>query len=414
MNSRIIIVNRFFHPDLAPTAQLLSDVAFHLREAGMQVHAITGRQRYDDPSTLFPRAEEARGVHIHRVATTRLGRHGLWGRAIDFLSFYATATWRMLLLARRGDIMIVTTDPPLMSLPASLVASLRGVRLVNSLQDLYPEVAQAAGLGGAIGKRLFPLLKRLRNLSLKKAATNVVLGDGMASRLRSEGLNDEKIRIIPNWQDGSLLKPVPHAANALREKWGLKDRFVVGYSGNLGRLHDVNTILDAIRRLHVRAASDAAARRVLFLFIGGGALHAQLQEEIRRHGLSNVMVKPYQPRRILAQSLSAADVHLISLRPEFEGLAVPSKFYGVLAVGRPTIFIGGARGEIPRILARHGCGMAIEVGDGEKLAKAILTLAEDAESCRRMGHKARTLFMAEYDKPHAMRRWEELIREVAN
>src|SRR5262249_41749606 len=116
---------------------------------------------------------------------------------------------------------------------------------------------------------------------------------------------------------------------------------------------------------------------VCWLFIGSGALFEPLKAEIARRGLTSVRFEPYRPRALLAQSLSAADVHLVSLRPVLEGLIVPSKFYGICAAGRPTLFIGDGDGEIARLIRRHDCGRSVCAGDGAGLAQTVLELAAD-------------------------------------
>ncbi len=414
---RPIFLNRFFHPDHSATSQILSDLAFSLAEEGREVRVITSRQRYDDARAQLPARETVRGVEVHRIATTRFGRGRLLVRAVDYLTFYLSATWQLWRLARKGDVIVAKTDPPLLSIPVAIVARLRGARLVNWLQDAFPEVAEAAGVGGRAARPLLGLLRALRNRSLRAAAMNVALGDRMAAHLREEGVAEAQIRVIPNWQDGHLVRPVPHKANRLRTAWGLEGKFVVGYSGNLGRVHDLATLLEAMALLHDgRGASGEtkdAEPEIVFLFIGGGALHAMLAKEVEQRGLSNVLLKPYQPREALAESLSVADVHLVTLRPEFEGLIVPSKFYGVAAAGRATIFVGDLDGEIPRLLAEHDCGLTVEPGDGEALASRIRALAQDPGRCEAMGRRARALLDQRFEKAIAVCAWSAMLDEVS-
>ena len=247
---------------------------------------------------------------------------------------------------------------------------------------------------------------------------NVVLGERMARHISGLGVPSERVRIVPNWADGEVIAPVDHGANALREEWGLGDAFVVGYSGNLGRAHEIDTLLDAIAVVEKGAAAGlgmparGTRQPVLWLFIGGGALFDPLKEEVARRGLISVRFKPYQPSELLAQSLSAADVHLVSLRPELEGLIVPSKFYGIAAAGRPAIFIGDTDGEIARLIRRHECGRTVALGDGAGLAQTIIDLAADPAACQRMGVRARQAFEVELDKPIAIGRWEEALCEL--
>ena len=250
---------------------------------------------------------------------------------------------------------------------------------------------------------------------------NIVIGERMAERLARFEVPAERIRIIPNWANGALIKPFPHAANSLRQEWGLEDKFVVGYSGNLGRAHEVDTLIEAIAYLEQDRNVKSARREetglkcdVVWLFIGGGALSRQLGGEIAARGLASVRFRPYQPRERLAESLSVPDVHLVSLRPELEGLIVPSKYYGIAAVGRPTIFVGDADGEIARILKAEGGGQTVALGDGAGLAALIRMFIENAAMTQEMGRRAHCAFKRGFDLPVAIRAWEEALTAVQN
>ena len=143
---RIFFLNRFYAPDHSATSQLVSDVAAYLASCGHEIHVITSRQLYDDPQARLPPEETIQGVRIHRIATTQFGRSKLVGRAIDYLSFYAS-TWRKLRTATQpGDVLVAMTDPPLISVVAMRVAGRRRVLLVNWLQDIYPEIAVQLGV----------------------------------------------------------------------------------------------------------------------------------------------------------------------------------------------------------------------------------------------------------------------------
>lgn len=398
--ARLIFVNRYFFPDHSATSQLLSDLAFDLAGAGSRVLVITSRQRYDDPRAQLPDMEVIKGVTVRRVWTTRFGRLALKGRALDYLSFYVAAGAALQREARPGDVIIAKTDPPLIGVVAAAAARLRRAVLVNWSQDLFPEVAQALGvnaLGGGAGK----LLAKMRNWSLRRAECNVVLGDLMARRLAGEGIARDRIEVIHNWI-GDDVVPVPREHNALHREWGLEDKFVVAYSGNLGRAHEYETILAAAALLNNR-------ERIVFLFIGGGAHMAALQRRVAERRLTNVMIKPYQPRERLAESLSAADVHFVSLLPALEGLIVPSKFYGILSVGRPVVYIGTRRGEIPGIISRERCGVTVGIGDGCGLAAQLKCLCREPGLAQRMGANGRQLFLHSYRKELAFDKWREVL-----
>lgn len=401
---KIVFINRFFYPDHSATSQLLSDLAFDFAARGRQVHIVTSRQSYDDPKAIFPKNEIVNNVVIHRVWGTRFGRAHLLGRALDYLSFYVSTFWRLLMTVARDDIVVAKTDPPLISVIAGLCAWLRGGKLVNWIQDVFPEVGQALGvrvLSGVAGSAM----RKVRNLSVNGASMNVVLGERMAAHLMGQGAIKARISIIANWADGDAIHPLAPADNPLRQSWGLKDKFIVGYSGNMGRAHEFDTLLGAAELL--KDESDIA-----FLFIGGGHGKTGFEQAIVSRGLGNVHFKPYQPREQLGLSLTLPDIHLISLRPEMEGFVVPSKFYGVAAAGRPVVFIGASDGELALKIARFDCGATIRPDDAIGLASVLRRLRDDPVMVAGMGQRIRMGFDNHYDKPHAVAAWEKLFNEL--
>jgi glycosyltransferase involved in cell wall biosynthesis len=220
----------------------------------------------------------------------------------------------------------------------------------------------------------------------------------MAQRLIEEGGAGENIRIIPNWSDGSAIYPTAPDENPLRAQWGLKRRFVVGYSGNMGRVHEFGTLLEAAERLR----DDP---RVVFLFIGDGFHRSRIERRAQQKGLSNIMFQPFQPRERLAHSLCVPDVHVISLRQDMDGLVVPSKLYGVLAAGRPPLFIGAEQGDVAHILRTQGCGLVVREGDVQGVVEGILQLQRDPDLMHAMGDRARALFERHYDMEFALVSW---------
>jgi glycosyltransferase involved in cell wall biosynthesis len=281
---------------------------------------------------------------------------------------------------------------------------LSGSERINWLHDFYPEIAVALGVlpRGAASR----LLQTLRDRALASAAMNVVIGERMARYLRMRGIAAQRIAVIHNWADGIAIRPVAVRFNRLRRNWGLEGKFVVGYSGNLGRGHEFETILGAARAL----GHDA---NIIFLFIGGGHRLSWLREQVCSRGLTNVVIKPFQPETQLSESLSLPDLHLVCLQAALEGLMVPSKFYGVAAAGRPTLFIGDVMGEIPAILHAADCGSAVSVGDVDGLAQYILRLRNEPALAERLGENARRVFCHQFERSHAIEAWCEVLRDVA-
>jgi glycosyltransferase involved in cell wall biosynthesis len=384
---------------------MLSDLAFRLAAQGVQVAVVTSRQLYENPGAALPPKEVIEGVTVHRVATATHGRDRLLGRGLDYLSFHVAAGLELLKVLRRGDVVVAKTDPPLISLVVARVAAMRGALLVNWLQDLFPEVASVAA-PGIIPTWAIRWLTAARNASLKRAAMNVVLGEGMRRRLLDAGVGTSRVRIVPNWADPTSVVPQDTRTSATRDRHGLTGRFVVGYSGNLGRAHEFDTLVGAARLLR-------GDPRFAFLITGSGAKADALRDAIRAEGMESFFFQGYQPAELLSDSLAAADVHFVSLLPALEGLIVPSKVYGILAAGRPAVFVGDTSGDVARMLTSENCGVAVGVGDCARLAAELTALRDSPERLRSMGLKARELALSRYTSAHAVADWLEFLERIA-
>lgn len=400
---RVIAVNRFFWPDNAPTSQILSDLAFDLSARGWPVTVITSRHRYDDAEARLAARESTAGVEVRRVWTTRLGSRSLALRALEFFSFHVSATWALLAEAKRGDVILAKTDPPLMSIPAALAARLKGARLVTWNHDLFPEVAAALGLRWA-GGRFGRMLGWLRDASLRAADLNVAISPGMGESIARASVAPERIRVIPNWSAREI-RPAPAGAS-LRAEWGLGDAFVIGYSGNLGRAHMAAHVAELVRRTH-----DLPG--LVWLFVGGGSGQVRIREAIADTGAKNVFFRPYQPRNVLSRSLSVPDLHLVTLAPACENLIMPSKLSGIMAAGRPALFLGDATGAVAREIKRHGIGLTLDPRRPDTWRAQITTLRTKPDVLAEMGARARAAIEADLAPERAMAAWRNVLAEAA-
>jgi glycosyltransferase involved in cell wall biosynthesis len=389
---RFVFLNQYYAPAEAATAQLLTDVCEHLAAEGHRVSVVCSRRSYPDPSIVYPASETIRGVRVVRTWTTGFGRSTRWGRLVDYAGFMLAAS-RAVAVERSVDVVVSLTTPPFLNGLGLVAARLRDARAVFWIMDIYPELAFELGVlrrGGLIGRGL----ARLADAGMRRADGVIALGETMASRLRS--VDGARIRVVHNWADGDLVQPRPSAESSLRASWGWGDRFVVLYSGNLGLAHEFETLLDAAERL--RDDGD-----VLFAFVGSGPRRADVEREVARRGLSNVDFRPHVEREALGDSLSAGDLHVVTMREGIAGLVVPSKIYGILAAGRPTAYVGPPECEVARILEAGDCGVRIGIGDGSALAEAIRAYRETPARRIEEGRRARALFDRSYSKQRALR-----------
>jgi colanic acid biosynthesis glycosyl transferase WcaI len=354
--ARLIFINRFYWPDEPATAQLLTDLAEALAGRGHAVTVIASRP----PGAA--RAETRQGVRILRVGPGRRPGQGIGAKALNFSAFFAAAIWRLARDARRGDVVVALTDPPLIGVGAALVARGRGTRLFHWVQDIYPEIAITLSHHGWLRA-----LRPLRDTAWRRADGCVTLGRDMAAAIAGTGVPAGRIHIVPNWAPAGVGPAEAGRVAALREAWGLAGTFVIAYAGNLGRVHDLGPVLEAAEILRAEPG-------MVFAFIGDGAGRAALEAEARRRGLAQVHFLPSQPRAQLATVLSAGDVHLVSLRADCAGLVFPSKLYGIAAVGRPVVFVGPPACEPARLVTEQGLGWAFASGEMPALAARLRAL----------------------------------------
>jgi colanic acid biosynthesis glycosyl transferase WcaI len=387
---KIIFVNRVYWPSAAATAQLLTDLAEGLAARGHEVHVIASGD--GDAERL--------GVTIHRTGGDA-AHAALSGQVRNYGRFLLRARRRLLHLADAGDVVVLKTDPPLLGALLTGTAVARGARVVHWLQDIYPEIV-AQHLGVAVRPLLAPLAW-LRNRAWQRAAHCVVVGEDMRATVRAEGVPAARVSVRPNWAPRELDLAAPGAAIAAqRQAWSLADKFIVAYSGNLGRVHEFSTLLEAAERLREQP-------QLAFAFIGGGARVEEVRREVARRQLNNVRLFPPAPRDGLAASLGAADLQVVTLRPGFEPLVNPSKLAGILAAGRPALFVGPPRSALAALLEREGCGVTVANGAAAELAQAILALSRDPARLHALRVQARGAFERHFRYEAQLTGWERLL-----
>lgn len=380
---RVLLLNQFFWPDSSATSQLLTDLARALATAGHDVTAISSDKGGYAVSAASTDAPSARVVRVKALPFVR----GTVGRVLSYLSFYLSAAAHGLLLPRQ-DIVLTLTTPPLLSLLGSLIKRLRGSRHFIWEMDLYPDVAvdlnyfKAGGIADHV-------VGWIADGTRHYADGVIALGECMKDRLVSRGIAREKIAVAQNWADGAAIQPL--------ERPGPPEQLVLLYSGNLGLAHDLETINASIADLH---GDD----RFRFLFVGSGGRRAELTRFVEEQGIRSVELRPYVQRQSLSQSLAAGDIGLVTQRDACCGSVVPSKVYGLLAAGRPLLFIGPASATPARLIKEFGCGWHINVGDHDRLTQLLLHLAVNRQEVELAGKQARRALLDHFDLPHGVAR----------
>ncbi|MHB8468471.1 MAG: glycosyltransferase family 4 protein [Gaiellaceae bacterium] len=392
---RILVFNQYYAPAFESTAQLLTQLCEELA-ADHDVTVVTGVNE----ETRSGR-ELRNGVEVVRVPSTAYERRRLSRRAANYLT-YVLSSVGVGLSRERPDLVLCMSDPPFVSAFAFAAAARFRVPYVAIVQDVFPEIAVA--LGRLRNPVLVRALDALVGLGLRHADQVVAIGETMRERLIAKGVDRERIAVIRNWVDASELAPQPKD-NPWATEHGLDGKFVVMHSGNVGHAQNLDVLVRAATFL--RDLDD-----LRLVVIGSGARQAELASLASTLETDHVVFMPYQDRDVLAQSLSAADLHFVGLAHGLAGYIVPSRLNGVLAVGRPVIVAADAESEIVRVVEDSDAGLAIAPGRPELLADAIRDAYDGKLDLEAMGLRGRAYVERELDRPIAVARYRAVIAEL--
>ncbi|MCA8989129.1 MAG: glycosyltransferase family 4 protein [Planctomycetaceae bacterium] len=406
MKPRIVFFNRSYWPDSEATGQLLTRLSETLA-ADYEVEVVAGWPNHTqvDVTADQLKSPEKNGVRITRLRHTNFGKHSIAGRLCNLITFTLMAAWYGLRM-RRPDVVIAQTDPFFLPLLGRVLKWWHKCRLICYLQDIYPDIAIA--VGKARENWLTGLLRRWLFNAYRKADLVIVLGEDMFERCVQHGVPQSSLQIVENWADCQQVYPVKEN-NPFRLAQNMDDKFVVMYSGNLGLSHQLEPVIEA-------AAAFRDNSRILFLFVGEGAQKARLQQLVAEQELQNVRFLSYQPREKLAESLSAADLQLVSILPEAVGCVMPSKIYGVLASGTAMLTICPSDCEIARMIEEEHLGTVCDGTEAETLApqlvQAIQMYLDQPELAATQGERGRELCVARYDFPILAERFSGLMAQL--
>ncbi len=379
---RLSIITQFYPPDYAATGQLIEELASHLGEQGIQVKVFTGQPGYAFQKNSAPVVERSPQVEVRRSRASQIWPQRIRGKAIGGLLFCIRSALHLLKTSSHGDILLLTTAPPYLPIIGYLAHLIFGVPYVCLLYDLYPDIA--VELRVISQKHWLTRIWDFCNRKIWKSASEIiVLSSTMKERIVAKHPQlADKITVIHSWSNPDWITPIPKDENWFAHQYNLVRKFTVLYSGNMGRCHDMDTILAAAEQLRDEP--------VEFVFIGGGAKRQICLKKIEEQGLTNCRFLPYQEKQFLPYSLTACDLALVSISPGMEGLVAPSKLYGSLAAGRPVAVICEPHSYLRPLLAESGCGEAFEHGDAKGLAQFIRSLAASPWLSQDMGQAGRS------------------------
>jgi colanic acid biosynthesis glycosyl transferase WcaI len=402
-SQRITFVEQFYYPEGWGGAQIPRDITIDLAEAGFDVSVICGLDQYISVNTESGINPANFGIKVRHVPKCyfpfRFGR-----RIFEQIWFCAIASL-MIIFRPWPSILVMQTNPP------SIVAALAAIALmlrrpfVVVAQDLYPEVMIAHGMiaRGSVQGRLLTAVFRW---AYRRASCVVSLGPQMTLRLIAKGVRPTRIHDISNWATGDL-KLVRGSMNVVARDWDLLDKFVLLYSGNLGVAHDAETMVRAV------ALAKTALPQLRLVVVGTGSRVGEAKRWAEQLGLAKeIRFESSVPAELLPYTLGVADLALVTLLPEFDGLVVPSKLLGHMARGVPTLYVGPPDSDVAQIIAKSGAGMSVANGEVDKLASRLTLLAKDATALKRMGILASEYYRENLTREIGLSRYRRMVEGV--
>jgi EAL domain-containing protein (putative c-di-GMP-specific phosphodiesterase class I)/CheY-like chemotaxis protein/glycosyltransferase involved in cell wall biosynthesis len=399
---QLTIVTQFFPPDFAATGQYMDELATQLGQQGFEVNVFTGQPSYAFEVAAAPVKEQKGPVHITRSNFLRSRSRRMAGRTLSSVAFCLHTAWHLRNPKNRGDIALFVSEPPYVQVVGWLFSLLFGTTYAALVYDLYPDVVTSAGILPE-HHWVVRLWDAVNRWVWCRAEAVIVPCETMKDRIvaKHPALADA-ITVIHNWSDPNWVKPLAKADNAFAQIHRLQHTFTVLYSGNMGRCHDMATIIGAAQLLKDEP--------VQFLFIGGGPKRESTQALVESLGLTHCRFLPYQDKALLPQSLTACDLHLVSIDTEMEGLVAPSKFYSALASGRPVAIICEPHSYLRDLVSASNCGAAFSNGDMQGLASYIRYLMKDQEVTQRLGLSGHRFIRENFTVQTISRQYYRLLR----
>lgn len=398
---RVLLVNQFYPPDMAPTGQCLHDLARCLVGRGHSVEVLCSRGSYDGGGE-YPASEVLDGVLVQRVAALAFGRRGV-GRAADYASFLVAAAGRGLVERRGYDLTLCLTTPPYVGWVVPRALGRRRGGVAQWVMDLYPDVLAAHG-SIAAGGVVFRALRWLARGQLRRSSLVLALGERARETALLLAGGGVRVEAVPLWSPFEG-EPAAEAVRSWRERRGWLDgEVVLLYSGNMGLGHRLEEFL--------AVAGGSRGEGAVWAFAGGGRRRVEVERFLAEHRSARVQLLPYVSREELAASLAAADVHLVSLRSHWQGLIVPSKLQAAFGLGRPVVFVGPRESEPADWIAESGGGWVVAEGDVEGLRAAVASASDPAERLRR-GEAGRAYGRLHFDRARNTARIAELLEGVS-
>ncbi|MBD1925048.1 glycosyltransferase family 4 protein [Trichocoleus sp. FACHB-90] len=406
---RILIYSYNYHPEPIGIAPLMTELAEGLVQQGHEVRVVTAmpnypqRRIYDEYKGKLYMTEKKKGVAVQRNYVWIRPNPGLLDRIMLDASFVLISLVHAL-KGLRPDVILLTVPPLPVAVPAAMLGWLHRCPVILNLQDILPEAAVHTGL--LTNKRMIRIFEGLEKFAYRSATKISVISDGFVDNLVGKGVEENKIVLIPNWVDINFIQPLPKEESPFRKAYQLNGKFVVLYSGNIGRTQPLTALIDAAARLkHIP--------EIAVVIVGEEKALQDLELYRQKIDATNVLLLPFQPRKELPQMLAAADIGMVMQKENVISFNMPSKIQLLLASGRPIIASVPSTGTAAKAVQQSKGGIVVPPEDSEALAAAILDLYKNPDKAEALGKQGREYAIENYAFNTALDRYEKLFGEVS-
>ncbi|MCL5033332.1 MAG: glycosyltransferase [Thermotogae bacterium] len=376
---RIYVVNQYYHLDNAATGEVLKDLCEELAANGYDIVVLSSKSSFSDP-----KVEIVNGVRVERLCTIPKG-NSLITKARGYAKYFFYV-WLRFLKVRRNSTILVLTTPPLIAIVPVLWKPFKEFKVVYNVQDLYPDVLNVLQMTDK-NSIVYKVLKRIEHMIFSKSDYIVPIGNNMRKKIIADyKLGEEKILVIEN---RALKAHREYAKEIIKNNAfnsNKRKKFIVQYAGNLGRVHEFQTFLGAVKIINEKNIRD-----IKFQFIGGGFNYDKLKSIVKKEKIENIEFLPYVSPEEVINFLVNSDIQLVISRKNLLDTAFPSKFYGIVTVGKPMIYICDDEDDITRYINKYKFGFIISNGNSEELFEKIITLKESPDLLKELSSNALTL-----------------------
>ncbi|WP_286949883.1 glycosyltransferase family 4 protein [Exiguobacterium sp. UBA4551] len=396
---KILILSEFFYPDKSSTPKVLTELAEDLVKNGLNVEIICSVHSYKG-NRYLSKKETVNGIQINRIRSSNLNRNSKIGRMINYISFTVNLFIKLIFFNKYDSILVVS-NPPLIPFIAYLNKRIKNKPYYYLVHDVYPDIAVEVG---AIKKNSisYKLMNIINEVAIKNTEKLIVLGKDMKSVYLNKKVEAKKIEIITNWSKKYELNPQIDS-NVFYQDRKLTNTFNIVYTGNIGRFHDIETIIKVAKKSLVELPN------VRFIFVGDGFKRPMLENAIGNN-ISNIVIADYQYDACYEEVLSGANLFISTLSPRIKGLGVPSKTYSYLAAGKPIIAIMEKETEIGDLIEDEDLGLRADSMEVDTIINFIKEISSNETRLEEIHNNVSTIFNERYERQRVTEKFYNLLK----